>query len=91
MFICEIWLFVWYLPRILKPKQYARQSNEVKHKKQQSTQCRACDTIYISKYVNSFLSTNPTFFFFFFFLGGGGGGVRREGCGVEEGVNSVGK
>ena len=60
--------------RILKPKQYARQSNEVKHKKQQSTQCRACDTIYISKYVNSFLSTNPTFFFFLFFFFGGGGG-----------------
>ena len=35
-------------------------SNEVNTKIQQSTQCRACGTINISKYVNIFLSTNPT-------------------------------
>ena len=34
-------------------------SNEVNTKIQQSTQCRACGTINISKYVNIFLSTNP--------------------------------
>ena len=55
-------------------------SNEVNTKMQLSTQCRACDTINISKYVNIFLSTNPTTFIlsslvseFFFFLWGGGG------------------
>ena len=37
-------------------------SNEVKTKMQLSTQCRAWDTINISKYVNIFLSTNPTTF-----------------------------
>ena len=37
-------------------------SNEVNTKMQQSTQCRACGTINISKYVNIFLSTNPTTF-----------------------------
>ena len=36
--------------------------NEVNTKKQQSTQFRACGTISISKYVNNFLSTNPTTF-----------------------------
>ena len=36
-------------------------SNEVNIKMQQSTQCRACGTINISKYVNIFLSTNPSF------------------------------
>ena len=46
--------------RRLKPKQYARLSNEVKCKKQPSTQCRACGTINISNFVNNFLSTNPT-------------------------------
>ena len=35
-------------------------SNEVNTKMQQSTQCRACGTINISKYVNNFLGTNPT-------------------------------
>ena len=62
-------------------------SNEVNTKMQLSTQCRACDTINISKYVNIFLSTNPTTFilsslvseFFFLFLGGGGGGGGRGG------------
>ena len=37
-------------------------SNEVNTKMQLSTQCRACGTITISKYVNIFLSTNPTTF-----------------------------
>ena len=37
-------------------------SNEVNTKMQQSTQCRACGTINISKYVNIFLSTNHTTF-----------------------------
>ena len=37
-------------------------SNEVNTKMQQSTQCRACGTINISKHVNIFLSTNPTTF-----------------------------
>ena len=37
-------------------------SNEINTKIQQSTQCRACGTINISKYVNIFLSTNPTTF-----------------------------
>ena len=37
-------------------------SNEVNTKMQLSTQCRACGTIKISKYVNIFLSTNPTTF-----------------------------
>ena len=46
--------------RVLKSKQDARLSNEVKFRKQPSTQCRACGTINISKYVNNFLSTNPT-------------------------------
>ena len=36
--------------------------NEVNTKMQLSTQCRACGTINISKYVNIFLSTNPTAF-----------------------------
>ena len=45
---------------MLKPKQSARLSNEVKYKKQPSIQCRACGTINISKNVNNFLSTNPT-------------------------------
>ena len=37
-------------------------SNEINTKMQLSTQCRACGTINISKYVNIFLSTNPTTF-----------------------------
>ena len=37
-------------------------SNEVNTKMQLSTQCKACGTINISKYVNIFLSTNPTTF-----------------------------
>ena len=37
-------------------------SNEVNTKMQLSTQFRACGTINISKYVNIFLSTNPTTF-----------------------------
>ena len=37
-------------------------SNEVKTKMQLSTQCRACGTINILKYVNIFLSTNPITF-----------------------------
>ena len=37
-------------------------SNEVNIKMQLSTQCRACGTINISKYVIIFLSTNPTTF-----------------------------
>ena len=37
-------------------------SNEVNTKIQLSRQCRACGTINISKYVNIFLSTNPTTF-----------------------------
>ena len=41
---------------------YQTVSNEVNTKIQQSTQCRACGTINISKYVNIFLSTNPTTF-----------------------------
>ena len=45
----------------LKPKQQTV-SNEVNTKMQLSTQCRACGTINISKYVNIFLSTNPTTF-----------------------------
>ena len=45
----------------LKPKQQAV-SNEVNTKIQLSTQCRACGTNNISKYVNIFLSTNPTTF-----------------------------
>ena len=36
--------------------------NEVNTKMQLSTQCRACGSINISKYVNIFLSTNPTTF-----------------------------
>ena len=43
----------------LKPKHYARWSNEVKYKKQPSTQCKACGAINILKYVGG---------------GGGGGG-----------------
>ena len=38
-------------------------SNEVNTKVQLSTQCRACGTINISKYINNFLSTNPTTFY----------------------------
>ena len=45
----------------LKPKQQTV-SNEVNMKMQLSTQCRACGTINISKYVNIFFSTNPTTF-----------------------------
>ena len=37
-------------------------SNEVKYKMQLSTQCRACDAINISNYINNFLTTNPTTF-----------------------------
>ena len=37
-------------------------SNEVNTKMQPSAQCRACGTINMSKYVNNFLSTNPTTF-----------------------------
>ena len=37
-------------------------SNEVNTKTLLSTQCRACGTINISKYVNIVLSTNPTTF-----------------------------
>ena len=37
-------------------------ANGVNTKMQLSTQCRACGTINISKYVNIFLSTNPTTF-----------------------------
>ena len=37
-------------------------SNEVNTKMQLSTQCRACGTINISKYVNNFLSTTPSTF-----------------------------
>ena len=37
-------------------------SNKVNTKMQLSTQCRACGTVNISKYVNIFLSTNPTTF-----------------------------
>ena len=37
-------------------------SNEVNTKMQLSTQCRACVSINISKYINIFLSTNPTTF-----------------------------
>ena len=37
-------------------------SNEVNTKMQLSTQCRACGTINISKYVNIFLSIDPTTF-----------------------------
>ena len=37
-------------------------SNEVNTKMQLSIQCSACGTINISKYVNIFLSTNPTTF-----------------------------
>ena len=46
-----------------KPKQQTV-SNEVNTKMQLhvSTQCRACGTINISKYVNVLLSTNPTTF-----------------------------
>ena len=45
---------------MLKPKQYASLSNEVKYKKQPSIQCRVCGTINISKNENNFLSTNQT-------------------------------
>ena len=45
---------------VMKPKQYAGVSNEVKYKKQPFIQCRACGTIKFSKNVNNFLSTNPT-------------------------------
>ena len=38
----------------LKPKQYARLSREVNTKQQPSTQCKACGTINIAKYVNNF-------------------------------------
>ena len=43
---------------VLKPKQYARLSNELKYKKTPSTQCGIGRTINISKYVNNCLSTN---------------------------------
>ena len=74
-------------------------SNAVKSKKQPSTHCRACGTINISKYVNNFLSTNPTTLilsslvsefrqriqirFFFFFFFGGGGGGGGEVQGIR--------
>ena len=45
----------------LKPKQQTV-SNEVNTKMQLSTQCRACGTINISKYVNILLSPNPLTF-----------------------------
>ena len=45
---------------VLKAKQYARLSNEVKYKNQPSIQCRVCSTINISKNENKFLSTSPT-------------------------------
>ena len=45
----------------LKSKQQTV-SNEVNTKMQLSTQSRACGTINVSKYVNIFLSTNPTIF-----------------------------
>ena len=48
-------------PTTLKPKQQTV-SNEVNTKMQLSTQCRACGTFNISKYINIFLSTNPTTF-----------------------------
>ena len=35
-------------------KQYARLSREVNTKQQPSTQCKACGTINITKYVNNF-------------------------------------
>ena len=47
--------------RALKPKQQTV-SDEVNTKVQLSTQCRACGTINISKYVNIFLNTKPTSF-----------------------------
>ena len=47
--------------RALKPRQQ-NVSNEVNTKMQLSKQCRACGTINVSKYVNIFLSTNPTTF-----------------------------
>ena len=44
---------------VLKPKQYARLSNEVRYKKNNHLiQCKACGTI--NKYVNNFLSTDRT-------------------------------
>ena len=77
----------------MKPKQQTV-SNEVNTKMQPSTQCRACGTINIPKYVNIFLSTNPTTFilsslvsefcqriqicFFFFFFFFFGGGGGGE-------------
>ena len=57
---------------VLAPHQCARLSNEVKCKKELSTQCRACGMINILKYVNNFLSTNPTIFLFVCVCGGGG-------------------
>ena len=63
---------------------------------QLSTQCRACGIINISKYVNNFLSTNPSTLILSslvgnfdkesksdFFCGGGGGG-RVQGQGKKE-------
>ena len=44
----------------VETKPVCRLSNEAKYKKQLSTQCRACVTITIPKYVNNCLSTNPT-------------------------------
>ena len=82
---------------VVKPKQYARRSNEVKYNKNSSTQCIACDIINISKYVNKIFITNPTTLilsslvsefdkkstsdFFFFFFFLGGGGGGSGGDG----------
>ena len=41
-------------------RQTVKLGKMVKCKDQQSTQCRACGTINISKYVHNFLKTNPT-------------------------------
>ena len=66
---------------VLAPNQCARLSNEVKCKKELSTQCRACGMINIFKYVNNFLSTNPTIFYVY--VGGGGGGGGRGGLALK--------
>ena len=46
------------------PKQYqyarSKTSNAINYKKATISNYRACGTINISKYVNNFLSTNPT-------------------------------
>ena len=87
----------------VKPKQYARLSNEVKYKKKKkSIQCKACGTINISKNVKNFFSTDPTTLIlcpivskfdkesksgFFLFGWSGGGG----GSVVDKGTSSAGK